>query len=81
MYGTTMKKTTVYLPEDLKLRVERTARAQNRSEAEVIRAALDEYTAGNGRPRPHAPLFAGTGIDPTIAERDEEILAEGFCRD
>jgi predicted transcriptional regulator len=75
-----VKKTTVYLPEELKRRLERTARAQKRSEAEVIRAALDEFTARN-RPRPKLPLFKGDGIDATIAERDEEILAEGFGRD
>jgi len=75
MYGTTMKKTTVYLPDELKLRVERTARAQNRSEAEVIRAALEEYTVRNGRPRPTAPLFS---VEP-IEDWDEAM--RGFGED
>ena len=75
-----VKKTTVYLPDDLKQRVERTAREQKRSEAEIIRAALDEYTSNQAaRPRPTLPLFdSGRG---NIAERVDELLAEGFGRD
>jgi Ribbon-helix-helix protein, copG family len=72
-------RTTVYLPEDLKRRVEHTARARGTSEAEVIRAALDEYTAGE-RPRPRMPLFRGSG-KTNVAERVDEALAEGFGRD
>jgi Arc/MetJ-type ribon-helix-helix transcriptional regulator len=72
-------RTTVYLPEELKRRVERTARDRRTSEAEVIRAALHEHTAKE-RPRPRLPLFRGS--DKTnIAERVDEILADGFGRD
>src|SRR5438067_11530777 len=35
---------TVYIPEELKRRIEETARREERSEAEVIRSALDAYT-------------------------------------
>ena len=49
MYG--MIKTTVYLPEELKRRVERAAQERNESEADVIRAAIDSYTADPPRPR------------------------------
>ncbi|MBD0330605.1 MAG: ribbon-helix-helix protein, CopG family [Thermoleophilia bacterium] len=76
-----MRKTTVYLPDGLKADVERCARELGRSEAEVIRAALAEYTARNGRPRPRLPLFHGTGVPTDLASRDEEYLAEGFGRD
>jgi hypothetical protein len=80
MYGTVygMVKTTIYLPEALKARLERIAREQGRSEAELVRAALEEFTARE-RPRPKLPLFASG--DPTLAERVDEILAEGFGRD
>jgi hypothetical protein len=74
-----MVKTTIYLPERLKDRVRRTAREQNRSEAAVIREALEQYTAGRERPRPTLPLFKSRRGD--IAERVDEILAEGFGRD
>src|SRR4051794_35229216 len=51
-----MVKTTVYLPDELKRRLELTATTEGRSEAEVIRIALVEYTERN-RPRPRLPLF------------------------
>jgi len=73
-----MVKTTVYLPEPLKERLELVASRERRSEAEVIRAALDEYTAGRVRPR--LPLFEGKNSPPDLAERDEEFLA-GFGED
>lgn len=78
MYG--MVKTTIYLPEPLKERVRRVASEQRRSEAAVIRDALEEYTAGRERPRPTLPLFSSIG-HPDLAERVDEVLAEGFGRD
>ena len=75
VYG--MVKTTIYLPDELKRRVEQAAREQATAEAEVIRAAPDA-----GVPpleRPTFPLFdSGRG---DIAERVDELLAEGFGRD
>lgn len=46
-----MVKTTIYLPEELKRRVEHTARERSTSEADVIRAAIDSFTAESPRPR------------------------------
>lgn len=74
-----MVKTTVYLPEGLKRRVEQLAQAERRSEAEIIRAALEQFTAAQERPRPKLPLFASGRGD--IAEQVDELLAEGFGRD
>src|SRR2546422_916078 len=54
MYG--MRKTTVYLPDELKAALTRTARATGRSEAELIREGVSRVTA-NDAPRPTAPLF------------------------
>ncbi|MHB8641687.1 MAG: ribbon-helix-helix domain-containing protein [Gaiellaceae bacterium] len=70
-------KTTVYLPEELKRRIEETALREERSEAEVMRAALDSYTRG-ARPKPHLGFLHGGGRD--YAARDEELL-EGFGED
>ena len=72
MYG--MKKTTVYLPDALKARLEELSAETNISEAEAIRAALAEYL-DRGRPRPRAPLFdSGRG---DLAEHVDEAL-RGF---
>jgi metal-responsive CopG/Arc/MetJ family transcriptional regulator len=77
MYG--MIKTTVYLPEGLKTRLARVAKSEGRSEAEVIRAALEQYTTRT-RPRPRLPLVAGNGVT-NVAEHVDEVLAEGFGGD
>lgn len=77
MYG--VKRTTIYLPDDLKLRLEQVARVERRTEADVIREALAAALARRERPRPTVPLSEGLG-DPTVAERVDELLAEGFVR-
>lgn len=69
----------MYLPDGLKQSVERVAEERRMSEAEVIRTALEEYTAKQ-RPRPRLPLFHGRGMPPDLAARDEEYL-EGFGED
>jgi Arc/MetJ-type ribon-helix-helix transcriptional regulator len=68
-------KTTVYLPEELKRELERTASATGRSEAELIRDAIRVLIAAQQRPRPQGGLFEGD--DPTLSERVDEALA-GF---
>lgn len=58
-----MRKTTVYLTDELKHRLERTARERGCSEAEVIRAGIEIATTGNP-PRPRLGLFdSGRPID------------------
>ena len=71
-----MKKTTVYLPDDLKAALERTAAVQGRSEAELIREAVRKLTQDAEQPRPRLPLFSSG--DPTLAERVGEELKKGF---
>lgn len=46
-----MNKTTVYLPDDLKLALERTAHATGQSEASIIRDAIRQRVRPP-RPRP-----------------------------
>ena len=73
MYG--MRRTTVYLPDDLKIALEHAASTSGRSEAELIREGV-EYVAGRvGSPRPRLPLFDSG--DRTLAERAHELL-DGF---
>lgn len=68
-----MKKTTVYLTDELKDAVKRAARRRGVSEAVVIRDSIRAAVAAP-RPRPQGGLFASG--DP-MAERVDELLA-GF---
>jgi len=74
VYG--MKKTTIYLPDELKAALERAAAAQGRSEAELVREAVRELTQRLEPPRPRLPLFSSG--DSTLAERVDEELRKGF---
>ena len=68
-----MKKTTVYLPDELKSALVSAARRRGVSEAEFIRGALQQEV-GRARPKPRGGLYRGR--EP-IADRAEELLA-GF---
>ncbi len=72
-----MKKTTLYLPEELKEAISLKARSESRSEAEIIRRALEEATAGFVplAAMPRIPEWEGDG---TVASRVDEVLSEGF---
>lgn len=69
-----MDKTTLYLPEDLKAAVKRSARERGVSEAEVIRESL-RSTVGQRRPRPRGGLFASGA--PIAREADEHLTGFG----
>ncbi|NIJ12469.1 hypothetical protein FHU38_002813 [Saccharomonospora amisosensis] len=68
-----MEKTTIYLPDDLKVAVKRAAQQRGMSEAEVIRESI-RSTVGGTRPRPRGGLYAGA--EP-IARHADDLLA-GF---
>ena len=78
MYGTIygnvarMLKTTVYVPDALKRRIESLAERTGRSEAEVIRNALEAYTTREA-PRPRTGLFSA----PPITDWDEAMRGFG----
>jgi len=76
MYG--MRKTTVYLPEELKRDLERAAAVSGQSEAELIREGVERVVALRIPRKPRIPLFR-TGR-PDLAERVDELL-EGFGED
>lgn len=70
-----MRKTTVYLPDDLKAELGRAAARSGRSEAELIREGIRLVSTQSPKPPPRVPLFrSGT---PDLAERVDEHLA-GF---
>lgn len=75
---TAVKKTTVYLPEDLKRSLEGMAKRQRRSEASIIRDAV--AVAVSTPPAPRIPLVDQGLGDEMIAERVDELLF-GFGED
>jgi Arc/MetJ-type ribon-helix-helix transcriptional regulator len=71
-----MKKTTIYLPNDLKSELERISRAAKQSEAEIIRDAIRRLIQErSSAPTPRIPLFASD--ESTLADMTDEALA-GF---
>jgi plasmid stability protein len=70
-----VNKTTVYLPDDLKQALKRTAAASGRSEADVIREAITLVTSRAERPRPKGALFESG--KPSIARHIDDALV-GF---
>ena len=61
-----MEKTTLYLPQRLKRLLEMRARQEGRSQAELIREALERYLS-----RP-ASRSLGAGEDPELTGRGAE---------
>lgn len=79
-YDARMKRTTITLPDDVALVLEREARRRRTSVSEVTREALKEHFGlGSDRPR-HLP-FAGIVASGTgdTAQRMDEILAEEWA--
>jgi Arc/MetJ-type ribon-helix-helix transcriptional regulator len=72
-----MKKTTLYLPDELKRKIESVARAERRSEADVIRDAIAAAVAARRPPEPRVPLPGARLGNPSVAERVDELL-DGF---
>ena len=70
-----MHKTTVYVPPDLKRALAQAAAAKGRSQAQLIREALQAAASMEDAPRPRLPLFASR--KPRLAEQAEKALA-GF---
>ena len=73
-----MRQTTIYLPDDLKRRLEQAARQDRRTEASIVREALDEALRRRDV-APTTPLFPAGWGDATLSERVDELLADtGF---
>jgi hypothetical protein len=70
-----MRKTTVYLPEDLDLRAEAEAEALGVSKAELIRRGLIALLDASDRPKRSGPLpVFDSGRPRTAAELDDDLL-------
>lgn len=79
IYGMSMIRTTVYLSAESKRRLAGAARRRRRSEATLIREAVDKLLADEpSSPRPNPPTLE---IDATIADHADDYLARGFGAD
>jgi hypothetical protein len=75
-----MVKTSVYLPGDLKERLTQASRVSGESEAQIIRSALEQWLERLiSRPRSRLVGRIDFG-DPALADKVDELLAEGFGR-
>jgi Ribbon-helix-helix protein, copG family len=73
-----LKKTTIYLPDEMKKKVEDMARQEKKSEADIIRDAVNSAVEVKYvYPKPQIPLPGMKLGDPTIAERVADAL-DGF---
>ena len=64
-----MNKTTLYLPDDTQRRLRDVAKRTGRSQAELIRTALDRHLADEPSPLPGS---IGAGEDAGLSARDSE---------
>ena len=73
-----MQQTTIYLPDDLKRMLKEAAQRERRTEASIVRDALEDALRSR-EVAPSMPLFEDGWGDSTMAERVDELLAEtGF---
>jgi hypothetical protein len=72
MYG--VRRTTIYLPEDLKSSLARAAQEDGRTEADLIREGIERLLEAR-HPEPRIPLF--TSGKPGLAEKVDRLL-DGF---
>ena len=80
IYGMSMMRTTVYLTQEAKHLLTLAARRQHRSEAELIREAIDRLLlAEPARPAPELPVF--DDLDASLPDQVDEVLAAGFGAD
>ena len=70
-----MYKTTVYLPDELKTRLEQVAAETGRTEADLIREGVQLAIAQHLPPAPRSGIFASG--DPDLSSKVEELL-RGF---
>lgn len=73
-----MKKTSVYLDTADVERLRRLARRERRSQAEIVRAAIEAYEERLVRNRSLALAGAWEGDGSSVADIAEEALLKGF---
>lgn len=77
-YTAGMRKTSVYLSDELTERLARLARETGSSQAEVLRAAIAAYRPKPGTDRAFAIEGCVAGDGSSVADVDEDELLRGF---
>lgn len=77
-YTEPMRKTSVYLSDELTKRLARLARETGRSQADILRAALAAYQPPSSPDRAFALTGCATGDGTSVADIDEDELLRGF---
>jgi predicted transcriptional regulator len=74
-----MVRTTIYLPDELKRDLEARARAEGRTESDIIRESLARTLRGTGRTAKDLRFgLFDSGRDDTSARVDEVLAESGF---
>lgn len=73
-----MEKTSVYLGEVERRRLERLSRAERVSQAEIIRRAIRDYGSVPSSDREFSLARSFDGPGDSVAELDERDLLDGF---
>lgn len=74
-----MVRTTIYLPDDLKAALEARAKADGRTESEIIREALAEKLSGPGRTASQMQFgLFDSGTSTTSTDVDDVLATTGF---
>ena len=77
-YTVGMRKTSVYLDDELAERLVRLAQAEGRSQAEIIREAIAIYEPAPSSNRDFALSGCVTGAGDSVADVDIDALMSGF---
>lgn len=76
-----MKRTTIFLPDDLARQLLETAIRMKRRQAEIVRDALSAYLDGHAAPFPKS-VGMGTGLHPEVnSENVKEWVRQTWGRE
>ncbi|GAC1470853.1 MAG: hypothetical protein PVSMB7_22040 [Chloroflexota bacterium] len=64
-----MKRTTIFLTDDLEQMLQETARRTHRPQAEIVRDALSQYLRAQPRPLPRS-IGVGANAEPSVTSEN-----------
>ncbi|GAC1327929.1 MAG: hypothetical protein NVS2B16_22420 [Chloroflexota bacterium] len=64
-----MKRTTIFLTDDLEQMLQETARRTHRPQAEIVRDALSQYLRAQPRPWPRS-IGVGSNAEPSVTSEN-----------